>query len=128
MKSYQKVTKFELKMARSFISERDKEQCQICGLKFQDNIEAVKNIDHIIPRSTVAFSHPFNLQLLCSSCNEEKGSELLDNYFEIVIANVEKTSDWFLYEVKPADDLKKNRWLLDLWETNLNHNPINFEN
>jgi hypothetical protein len=40
----------------------------------------VRNIDHIIPRSLIAISEFWNLELLCSSCNREKGSQLLTDW------------------------------------------------
>tara|TARA_Y100001968_G_C19319910_1_gene698677 strand:- start:507 stop:1067 length:561 start_codon:yes stop_codon:yes gene_type:complete len=55
---------------------RDKCQCQICGfsppLSYTSPISEKLNIDHIFPKSIFAFSHPYNLQVLCSDCNFDK--------------------------------------------------------
>ena len=116
MKTYKNVSKRELEIARSFITERDKDECQICSINFINNPNAVKNIDHIIPRSAVSFSHPFNLQLLCSNCNEEKGGELLDDYYLVLLNNVKKTCNWFLFILKPVDDYNELGSLYDLYK------------
>tara|TARA_B100001971_G_C17944887_1_gene409537 strand:+ start:87 stop:647 length:561 start_codon:yes stop_codon:yes gene_type:complete len=54
--------------ARLLILNRDGFQCRNC---FKTEF---LQIDHIIPRSLYALSHPINLQILCSQCNKSKGS------------------------------------------------------
>ena len=96
MRSYQLVKKSELNSARESIYNRDCNTCQICEVRFNDNPEIKKNIDHIIPRSAIAWSHPFNLQLLCESCNAEKDSDIPDDYWDILLNNSRKSARWFI--------------------------------
>ena len=96
MRSYQLLTKVEIKKARDSIYDRDKNTCQICELNFEKDTSAVKNIDHIIPRSIFAWSHPFNLQLLCENCNAEKGSDLPSNYWDVIENNIDRLVKWFV--------------------------------
>ena len=58
----------DVKDSRLFVLNRDSFQCQTCL-----TTESLQ-IDHIIPRSIWALSHPINLQILCSQCNKSKGS------------------------------------------------------
>ena len=94
MRSYQLVTKPQLKRARTFIYGRDKNKCRFCKTRFKGNPDIKKNIDHIIPRSAFAWSHPFNLQLLCNKCNEEKGDQVLPNILKILRKNIIRTANW----------------------------------
>lgn len=48
--------------------------CPICGKT--SKAKAVFQIDHIIPMSCGGFSEPGNLQLLCRTCNMQKGAKL----------------------------------------------------
>jgi hypothetical protein len=106
MRSYHLVKKGELNRARDSIYYRDENTCQICGLNFKKKKKANKNIDHIIPRSAIAWSHPFNLQLLCESCNTEKGSEIPTDFWEVLFKNIRKTARWFIVQ-SPTDDSKE---------------------
>ncbi len=109
MRSYQLVKKEKLNKvnrARNSIYDRDEYTCQICGLNFKEKTDAKKNIDHIIPRSAIAWSHPFNLQLLCENCNAEKGSEIPTDYWEVIFKNTRKTARWFI-DQSPTDDSKE---------------------
>ena len=84
MKPYQLDKNGELNSARESIYDRDQNTCQICNINFKDKSEIKKNIDHIIPRSAIAWSHPFNLQLLCENCNADKGSDIPDDFWGII--------------------------------------------
>ena len=106
MRSYQLVEKEELNRARDSIYNRDEYTCQICGLNFKEKINANKNIDHIIPRSAIAWSHPFNLQLLCEACNAEKGSVIPTDFLEVIFKNTRKTARWFI-DQSPTNDSKE---------------------
>ena len=64
---------------KTYISFRDKEKCQICNEDLKE-YTLEKNIDHIIPRSLFAISELWNLQLLCTDCNREKGSSLISDF------------------------------------------------
>ena len=109
MRSYQLVEKEELNRARNSIYDRDEYTCQICGLNFKEKTDAKKNIDHIIPRSAIAWSHPFNLQLLCENCNAEKGSDIPTDFLEVIFKNTRKTARWFI-DQSPTDDSKEEMW------------------
>ena len=71
------------------ISWRDKDKCQLCGIRLQEGKE--KNIDHIIPRSLISISELWNLQLLCVTCNAAKGPHLLSNFKELCHAAIDRT-------------------------------------
>ena len=125
MRSYQLVKKGELNRARDSIYDRDDHTCQICGLNFKKKKKANKNIDHIIPRSAIAWSHPFNLQLLCESCNAEKGSEIPTDFWEVILKNTSKTARWFI-DQSPTNDSKEEMWayenfgqLIKKWDMNI---------
>jgi len=91
------VSKFEVNKARDYIYRRDNNTCCKCRLKFKKNTETKKNIDHIIPRSVFAWSHPFNLQLLCQPCNKEKSDILLEDTYDIIERTITRTAEVFLY-------------------------------
>jgi len=55
---------------KDHLLERDGQQCQRCGRKM-DAAEA--GIDHMIPLRLGGASHSGNLQLMCVSCNSQKG-------------------------------------------------------
>lgn len=57
----------EVKVA---VWQRDQSQCVECGSK--ENLE----FDHVIPLSKGGANTERNLQLLCESCNREKGASL----------------------------------------------------
>jgi 5-methylcytosine-specific restriction endonuclease McrA len=58
------------------IHMRDSFICGICGK--QNEIDDPVQIDHIIPKSKLPNSHPWNLQSSCENCNIEKSNRLLD--------------------------------------------------
>lgn len=58
----------EIERIRGFIHSRDGNQCTECGSR--KNLQ----IDHIVPVSQGGTDAIDNLQLLCRSCNSEKGS------------------------------------------------------
>jgi 5-methylcytosine-specific restriction endonuclease McrA len=67
---------------RKQILERDKWQCQLCGIKVHDrssgdwNTPDKAHIDHIIPISKGGNSEPNNLQTLCRTCNLSKSDKV----------------------------------------------------
>jgi len=67
--------------AKRFIVWRDACICQKCGKNLGPNERGV-NIDHIIPRSILAISKMWNLELLCKTCNFIKGSEIYPDHIE----------------------------------------------
>ena len=123
MMSYQLVSKSELKYARESIYDRDDYTCQICKINFNKKTTrfynifskkpktiSKKNIDHIIPRSIISWSHPFNLQLLCENCNADKGSDLPLNYWDVLENNIDRTIKWFTKQ-EPIFSKDKNQFL-----------------
>jgi len=68
-----------IRLLKEMISSCYGFKCQICSIDMMDYPDS-RNIDHIIPRSIIAISEIWNLELLCSSCNSEKGSELLTDW------------------------------------------------
>lgn len=60
------------KSLREYILKRDNYECQYCGS--QTRLE----IDHIFPFSRGGGNEPENLQVLCKSCNLEKGDSIPD--------------------------------------------------
>jgi 5-methylcytosine-specific restriction endonuclease McrA len=63
---------------RKEILSRDKWTCQCCGIKVHDekvNNKTKAHIDHIIPISKGGHSEPFNLQVLCRTCNLTKSNK-----------------------------------------------------
>ena len=71
---------------------RDNGICQLCKIEYRFNSDRL-NIDHIIPRSIFAFSHPFNLQVLCSDCNAEKYKHLDLVFNDMFINAYERTKN-----------------------------------
>ena len=125
MMSYQLVSKAELKYARESIYDCHDYTCQICKINFNKKTTKFynifskkpktipkKNIDHIIPRSIISWSHPFNLQLLCENCNADKGSDLPLNYWDVVENNIDRTIKWFTKQgpIFPQDEIQKLIW------------------
>ena len=113
MRPYQLVKKGELNSARKSIYDRDQNTCQICNINFEEKPGIIKNIDHIIPRSAIAWSHPFNLQLLCENCNAEKGSDVPDDYWSIILNNTRKSARWFI-DQSPTHYSKDKMWYVDI--------------
>jgi hypothetical protein len=99
------VDSLDLKRAREYIDIRDNNTCCHCNLDFTKDETVKKNIDHIIPRSTLAWSHPFNLQLLCETCNKNKGSDILSYTNDLIQKSVEKTTKMSLYGTKVPDSI-----------------------
>ena len=60
------------KMYKQYIYERDNYCCLKC--KTTENL----SVDHIVPRSKGGTNSIHNLQTLCSQCNCDKGSEIID--------------------------------------------------
>lgn len=61
---------------RRQIKERDHYTCQICGKYMPDEIGL--QIDHIVPIIKGGKTVPSNLQVLCSKCNRDKFTKLVD--------------------------------------------------
>ena len=112
MKNAGIISDFKVNKARKYIFRRDNNACCKCGLKFNNNTNTKKNIDHIIPRSVFAWSHPFNLQLLCQPCNKEKGDIVLKNSFDIIERAITRTAELFL-DIFPYNETKTNKERLD---------------
>ena len=108
MKNAGIISDFKVNKARKYIFRRDNNACCKCGLKFNNNTNTKKNIDHIIPRSVFAWSHPFNLQLLCQPCNKEKGDIVLKNSFDIIERAITRTAELFL-DISPDNVPKTNK-------------------
>ena len=66
---------------KKIIAERDNFRCRRCSIDLKQN-PLERNIDHIIPRNLIAISEFWNLELLCNSCNEEKGSNVPGDFQE----------------------------------------------
>ncbi len=126
MRSYQLVKKSELNIARESIYNRDCNTCQICEVRFNDNPEIKKNIDHIIPRSAIAWSHPFNLQLLCESCNAEKGSDIPDDFWDIILNNSRKSAKWFI-DQSPTNYSKEERMNFEVFKAIFDYPYFDFD-
>ena len=60
------------KSLREYILKRDNYECQYCGSQTRPEI------DHIFPFSRGGGNEPENLQVLCKSCNLEKGDSIPD--------------------------------------------------
>ena len=58
--------------SRRAILKRDQNQCQFCGVKFNDG-----TIDHIIPKSLGGISSFTNCVAACFPCNKKKANKLL---------------------------------------------------
>ncbi|MGB2923698.1 MAG: HNH endonuclease [Limnothrix sp.] len=56
---------------RQYVYQRDNYQCQRCG---QPHHETKLSVDHIIPLAKGGSNDISNLQTLCLSCNQKKGS------------------------------------------------------
>jgi hypothetical protein len=68
-----------IRLLKNMISSCYGYKCQICSIDMK-GYPSIRNIDHIIPRSIIAISEFWNLELLCSSCNREKGSHMLADW------------------------------------------------
>lgn len=53
------------------LTKRDNGQCLKC--KTKENL----TVDHIVPQSVGGKNCLINLQVLCKTCNEEKGNEIV---------------------------------------------------
>lgn len=63
----------ELKLTRSNVFERDKNQCQYCGRKFP---REELNLDHVIPRHYGGKTTWENVVCSCIKCNTRKANRL----------------------------------------------------
>jgi len=70
---------------------RDSFICGICGK--QNEIDDPVKIDHIIPKSKLPNSHPWNLQSSCENCNMEKSNRLLLDTIPIMLEGVKFRSE-----------------------------------
>jgi 5-methylcytosine-specific restriction endonuclease McrA len=61
------------KEVRKYVFQRDKYQCQSCGMREE---ETNLTIDHIIPLSRGGQNDISNLQTLCLKCNQRKTNNL----------------------------------------------------
>ena len=81
---YDKLPKRTVSFSRKNIFERDKYQCQYCGIKPPSKREALKWIedkaltfDHILPRSRGGRTTWDNIVTACFKCNAKKGNRSL---------------------------------------------------
>lgn len=58
---------------RACVLERDGHRCVECGL--EENL----CVDHAIPRALGGSDESWNLDTLCATCNDEKGSRLVES-------------------------------------------------
>ena len=63
------------KLKRVKVMRRDGERCVRCGFFGK---EVRLTLDHVVPLSLGGNNELFNLQLLCDSCNQLKGSGIAD--------------------------------------------------
>lgn len=67
------IPKYEVKLTKKSILQRDGHTCQYCGKKYQMN---KLTIDHIIPRSKGGKTSWTNMVTACVNCNLRKGRRL----------------------------------------------------
>ena len=65
---------------RQYVFERDRFQCQSCGLDQKLDPTAKLTIDHIIPLATGGSNDMSNLQTLCQRCNQKKSHHYDDRF------------------------------------------------
>jgi superfamily II DNA or RNA helicase len=70
------VTKHLPEDYRDSLMTRDLKRCRCCGREFGKGLRL--EIDHILPVKLGGRTELDNLQLLCKSCNREKGTELIN--------------------------------------------------
>ena len=104
---------------KKFIYERDGYTCNSCKTDLKED-SLRRNIDHIIPRSLVAISELWNVELLCQECNKAKGSILPEDFQERCIAALERT-------IKTDKGIVEKKSLMDSLKILLvlNYNEIN---
>lgn len=74
MLDYEKTPRFQMRLTRKNIYERDNHTCQYCGKKFgTENL----NLDHVIPRSKGGKNTWENLVCSCIKCNRKKKDDTL---------------------------------------------------
>ncbi|OWY68663.1 hypothetical protein B7486_25190 [cyanobacterium TDX16] len=56
------------------VKKRDNYHCLCCG----ENTKKLLQIDHIVPKYYGGFNEEDNLQTLCKTCNQAKGTEIID--------------------------------------------------
>lgn len=64
-------------LVRQFIFERDENQCVYCGAT---ELEAVLQVDHVLPIMQGGTDDPANLVAACVWCNMRKGELTLDQW------------------------------------------------
>ena len=71
---YDKMPKYQLRLTRKNIYERDEYRCQYCGNKYATED---LNLDHVVPRSKGGKNTWTNLVCSCISCNRKKKAHTL---------------------------------------------------
>jgi len=81
---YDKLPKRQVRFSRKNLMERDKWQCQYCGVKPPNKKDALHwmksnalNLDHVVPRSRGGKTTWENVVASCYKCNSKKGSKTL---------------------------------------------------
>ncbi|MBD3260333.1 MAG: HNH endonuclease [Candidatus Altiarchaeales archaeon] len=81
---YDRLPKRHVRFSRKNIFERDKWQCQYCGIKPSNKKDAlswmksnVLNLDHVVPRARGGKTTWENVVASCYKCNSKKGSKTL---------------------------------------------------
>ena len=66
------------------ILERDRYQCQYCGLDGMTNFEnhLIMTVDFVLPRARKGSHKPSNLVAACRPCNVMKGRRVFSNFEE----------------------------------------------
>jgi 5-methylcytosine-specific restriction endonuclease McrA len=82
------------------ILERDRYQCQYCGLDGMANFEnsLVMSVDFVLPRARKGTKNPNNLIAACRPCNLIKGRRTFGNFEEakayVLQRRAELRKDW----------------------------------
>lgn len=91
------------------VLKRAKHRCELCGVSADDR---ALDVDHILPKSKGGSDDEYNLQALCSLCNQNKGNRDSEDFRDIKNAYAERDSSCVFCNEAPARAIAENELAL----------------
>lgn len=98
MLGYDKAPRFQMRLTRKNIYDRDNYTCQYCGKRFSTED---LNIDHVLPRSRGGKNSWGNLVCSCIKCNRKKKNQTPKEAGMKLLSKPYRPSPQFVLKISP---------------------------